>query len=182
MNLSTELIVNTANTNILCAQQRASYLAYNGCKSVIELCVGPSLKILEQAYKKEGIKVYGNDIETKYKKYYPQGNWIIGNCFDIKIPKDVDTIVFAPPLSKGCTGTREDSLPAKLVTPSYMDAINKFTNYNLVLVLPGRTVSVRSDKEYFHKLLHYIFRLNKYPSYYYLYNKVVKYVDIYISK
>lgn len=53
----------TANTHYICAKQRAENLYSLGAKSVLELCVGPSLSVLEKAYKKYEISVTGNDID-----------------------------------------------------------------------------------------------------------------------
>ena len=72
----------TANTCLSCAEQRAQNLASLGVKTVIELCVGPSLAVLESVYRKQNITVTGNDIDSRWKEYYPRGKWIIGDARD----------------------------------------------------------------------------------------------------
>lgn len=174
----------TANTQNIIAQQRAENLFVLNKRNVLELCVGPSLNILQKEYNKFGIYVTGNDIEQRWKNYFPQGNWIIGNCFDINY-KNFDVIVFAPPLSKNCSGKREDSLMIEQVNPSYYDFIKKlklFKNKNAVLVLPARSISTKYDKIQYFKLLAFLQNSG--------YNPVVremkdnknirKYIDIYI--
>lgn len=73
MNTSIVDNLSTANTQEVCAKQRALTLHKNGVKEVIELCVGPSLKILEESYKEYGINCIGNDIEKRWQIAYPQG-------------------------------------------------------------------------------------------------------------
>src|SRR5512146_1716358 len=53
----------TARTDPECALQRAENLAVMGVESVLELCVGPSLRVLEAAYAQHGIVATGNDID-----------------------------------------------------------------------------------------------------------------------
>lgn len=145
----------TAHTNLDSANQRARYIHKLGGKKVIELCAGPSLKDLEQAYSQFDIECWGNDIEVKYQLHYPQGKWLIGSCFDQDL-SSFDTIVFAPPLSTGCTGRREDSLSINQVTPSYydfIDLVSKFNDKLKVMVLPARSLSTRQDKSELYKLL-----------------------------
>ncbi len=93
MNVSTESDDSTARTRTSCAEQRAEHLSMLGSKNVLELCVGPSLKTLEVQYSKHGIQVTGNDLEPRWKSYYPKGKWIIGDArlvstkgFDIENP------------------------------------------------------------------------------------------------
>lgn len=178
--------VKTAKTNINVAKGRAKNLYSMGVKNVIELCVGPSLKTLEKYYDQYNIDVVGNDIEEKWKKYYPEGNWIIGDSLRIDY-SNFDACVFAPPLSKGCTGKRCDSLSIDEVSPSYYDFIENENCKNIiVLVLPGKTLSTKKDKNQFYKLLSFLYK----KGYSYIdikkmkgvKNKITKYIDIYIKK
>lgn len=191
MNISTKPIIDTATTCPVCCNQRAKYLSTLGSTKVLELRVGPSLRELEKAYAKVGIKVIGNDIEAKYQKYYPKGNWIIKDCLEFTEKElkllNIDTLVFAPPLSKGCSGTREDSLSIDTVFPKYLDMLKSFSTLNintLVLVLPGRTWSTRLDKNQYHKLLSNIYTIlpNTNVTPYPLVHKVRKYLDLVIQK
>ena len=100
-NISNFSNTTTAKTCIDIAKQRAFHLAVCNSKNILELCVGPSLKILENEYSKYNMIVSGNDIQKRWKNFYPNGNWKIGDCFDINW-KGFDTIVFGPPLSRGC--------------------------------------------------------------------------------
>ena len=182
MNVSEKSNDKTARTRILCAKQRAENLFSLGSKNVLELCVGPSLKTLETQYKEFGIEVTGNDIEPRWKSYYPKGKWIIGDARQVS-PKGFDTVVVAPPLSKGCSGSREGSLCIDEVFPSYYDFLELDTK-NLVLVLPGRTLSVKEDRKQLHKLLACVAKKNIWTSVEVvpLVDKVTKYVDVYLSK
>jgi len=56
MNISRFSDEKTARTINLCAQQRAINLATFDVKKVIELCVGPSLRTLAEAYRGVGIE------------------------------------------------------------------------------------------------------------------------------
>lgn len=156
MNISTVDLDKTANTNYLCAEQRAKYLAFSNVSKVLELCVGPSLKVLETAYKAYKIDVWGNDIDARWFKYYPQGNWIQGDALSVSY-SNYDTIVFAPPLSKGCTGTREDSLSPLSVYPGYLEFLKRFSKEPKfkrgVLVLPGRSLSTKQDRKETHRII-----------------------------
>jgi hypothetical protein len=138
MNISTVSIDKTARTRLETARQRAEHLSLLGAKNVLELCVGPSLQTLEKAYKQLGIEVTGNDIEERYRSYYPRGKWIIGDACEIDC-KNFDAIVVAPPLSKGCSGKREDSLAIFDVAPKYESFINA-SNRIVAFVLPGKTL------------------------------------------
>lgn len=170
----------TANTNLICARQRAENLFVLGSKKILELCVGPSLCRLENEYKKFGMTCYGNDIDSRWKDYYPGGKWIIGDALNINNINEFDTLVFAPPLSKGCSGRREDSLSLEYVNPSYYAFLERYKNFKgiKVLVLPGRTLSLRHDREMLYKLLATI--ESKYDIVE-LKNHCTKYVDIYIK-
>ena len=67
----------TAKTCLDVAKKRAFHLAVCGSKNILELCVGPSLKTLENEYSKFNMNVSGNDIQKRWKKSYPNGNWKI---------------------------------------------------------------------------------------------------------
>jgi len=177
MNISTQDNERTARTCLECASQRAENLSVLGVKKVLELCVGPSLRDLEQEYAKYGITVTGNDIDPRWKDYYPTGKWVIGDARKVKT-HGFDAVVVAPPLSKGCSGKREDSLSLDKVFPSYYDFLSLKVPVS-VLVLPGRTLSVREDREQLHKLLACIpGKVEMVP----LKKKVVKYLDLYVLK
>lgn len=182
MNTSTVENSQTAKTRVSCAQQRAQNLFCLDSKRVLELCVGPSLKSLEEAYRAFGIEVTGNDIEERWQKFYPQGKWIIDDARNVNT-EGFDTVVFAPPLSKGCSGTREDSLSIDQVFPSYYDFLESKAK-TLVLVLPGRTLSVKDDRKQLHKLLGVMQATNKWKTLEIvpLVDKVTKYVDIYATR
>lgn len=174
MNLSSFTDEQTASTRWACAQQRATNLAILGAKSVMELCVGPSLQVLERAYAQVGLSVSGNDIDPRWQSYYPQGRWVIGDACNINTSA-YDAVVVAPPLSKGCSGKREDALSLEQVSPSYYQFLG-LPNKILVYVLPGRTLSVKSDRRQLHKFLsHLSGRVEVVP----LVDGVIKYVDVY---
>jgi hypothetical protein len=158
MNTSKVSDDDTARTCEDAARQRAENLACLGAKTVLELCVGPSLEILEHYYNQVGIEVTGNDIDPRWETYYPQGNWMIGDCFsfhwyDHTPPYDAfDAVVFAPPLSKGCTGKREDALSINEVFPRYIDFMRKPFKGIRCMVLPARTFATRQDRKEFFDL------------------------------
>lgn len=164
----------TAKTDYICALQRAKNLSDLGRKDVIELCVGPSLQTLEKAYRLFGINVTGNDIDPRWMRMYPNGNWIIGDCREVNLDM-FDCVVYAPPLSKGCSGKREDSLSIDEVFPPYSSFLSR--SILTVLVLPGRTLSTREDRSQLHKLLKQINRPYELVA---IRNKVVKYWDLYL--
>lgn len=174
MNISTYSDNQTANTSYGCALQRAENLAALNVKTAIELCVGPSLKILERVYSKFGISVVGNDIEPRWKKFYPKGEWIIGDARAIDVSK-FDAVIIAPPLSKNCSGRREDSLRLDYVFPKYESFLH-LTNKVVVYVLPGRTLSLKEDRS---ELYRFVSRIKKSYDIIPLIDKVIKYVDIY---
>lgn len=176
MNLSNRSNVETASTNNVCALQRAENLYLLGVKRVLELCVGPSLKTLEKSYSKFGITVVGNDIDPRWKDFYPGGSWIIGDALSID-KVGFDAVVVAPPLSKGCSGKREDSLSLDKVVPSYYNLMGMRVPV-VVYVLPGRTLSVKQDRGEFHKFLS---QLEGIVSVVPLIDGVVKYVDVYVE-
>lgn len=170
----------TANTRLKCAMQRAENLAIllkPGAR-VLEMCVGPSLRRLEIEYAKYGITCVGNDIDPRWATYYPGGKWMIGDALNLNV-SGFDAIIFAPPLSKGCSGRREDSLSLELVNPSYRSFLQAYRDYTGIkaMVLPGRTLSLRHDRDELYKLLNDIHDYEVVP----LRDKVVKYVDIYIT-
>lgn len=186
LNVSTVQDDVTARTVENVALKRAENLKSMGCSNVIELCVGPSLRTLEEYYNRVGIQVTGNDIEHRWKEYYPEGNWIIGDSLKVDCSQ-YDAVVFAPPLSKGCSGERCDYLSIEEVIPSYYDFIESDPQSDIiVLVLPGKTFSVQKDRKEYHKLLSYLYskgykdiqskemKGNR--------NRVTKYVDVYIRK
>jgi hypothetical protein len=174
MNVSTYSNFDTASTCLECAYQRAQNLFLLGCGTVLELCVGPSLKTLEKTYSKFNIKVVGNDIDPRWQKFYSSGNWIIGDARTVDA-SNFDAVVVAPPLSKNCSGEREDSLSLEEVFPSYYDFL-QLTNKVITYVLPGRTLSLKKDKKQLYKFLS---KLNKYEIVP-LKHKVTKYVDVYV--
>lgn len=177
MNISTVPDDLTARTASDCARQRAEHLAILGASRVLELCVGPSLLTLEAAYESYGLEVVGNDIDTRWKQYHPNGQWLIGDCF--KVPwDDFDAVVFAPPLSVGCTGTREDALPISKVVPRYEDFMAKRFMGIRCMVLPARTFATHYDRKEFFDLTFDLVNPDVIPltsgS-----RKVRKYVDVY---
>ena len=157
LNVSTVSNTDTARTNPIAARQRAERLAALGATNVLELCVGPSLKTLEYAYAQHGIKVTGNDIDFRWRYNYFEGDWLFGNALEVDC-SGFDTVVFAPPLSAGCTGLRKDALQIDDVTPSYYDFLDGVQEHagNIVLVLPARSLSTRIDRGQLHKLLSFI--------------------------
>lgn len=178
MNLSKFTNSSTACTNKVCCDQRAENLAILGVKTVLELCVGPSLRTLEESYSKHGIVCTGNDIDDRWRRHYEYGKWIIGDA--VRIDNDTlsrfDAIVFAPPLSLGCSGERNDALSIDQILPSYHNFLS-LPNMVTVLVLPGRSLATKQDREQFHGLLGQIKRKHDVIP---LIHKVVKYYDLYI--
>ena len=169
----------TANTRLTCARQRAENMAIllGPGSRILEMCVGPSLRRSEEEYRKYGIECWGNDIDPRWQQYYPTGKWIIGDALKLNVSK-FDALVFAPPLSKGCSGKREDSLSLEKVNPSYRNFLKSYSWFSGVktMVLPGRTLSVKHDRVELYKLLQELNGYEVVP----LRDKVVKYVDIYI--
>lgn len=174
-NISAFSDIDTANTRYTCALQRAENLSILGVSSVLELMCGPSLRILEIAYKQFNITVTGNDIDFRWQRFYPQGKWLMGDAVTID-KTGFDAIVIAPPLSKGCSGRREDSLPLDAVTPSYYHFVNSCSSRVTVYVLPGRTLSVKNDREKLYKFLSFLPGKSEVIP---LKDKVTKYVDVY---
>ncbi len=152
MNLSIVDDHHTARTDADCAFQRASRLSCLGVRSVLELCVGPSLRVLEEMYTRYGILAAGNDIDLRWQRYYPEGRWIMGDALDIDW-SPFDAVVFAPPLSKGCTGKRDDALRISEVVPPYTDFLNRPFHGVKVMVLPARATATSDDRRELHQLL-----------------------------
>lgn len=169
----------TANTCDPCTFQRAENLSILGSKNILELCVGPSLERLENAYRKFGMRVTGNDIDPRWKEFYPKGQWLIGDATKIETKK-FDTVVVAPPLSVGCSGKREDSLMIEQVNPAY-EKFFSLKNKLIVFVLPGRSLATRDDRKQFHRFISKVEKLGN-VDFVPLKNKVTKYVDVYLQK
>jgi hypothetical protein len=168
----------TAHTCLPAAEQRAENLAILGVKSVLEMCVGPSLRDLEAVYAKYGITVTGNDIDSRWQDFYPKGKWLIGDARTLAETSTFDAVVVAPPLSKGCSGRRLDALSLEEVTPSYYDFLD-LPSKIAVYVLPGKTLSIRADRVQLHRFLKAVSDAGRNPEAIPLRNKVVKYVDVY---
>lgn len=187
MNISLVDDETTANTCRDVANSRAANLSYLGVKTVLELCVGPSLSVLESAYSSVNIEVVGNDIDPRWVDYYPNGKWMLGDCLTLDY-SGYNAVVFAPPLSKGCTGKRSDSLSIQNVMPSYDHFVDKWYHSRsgvAVLVLPARSLSTTPDKREFHHLINRLYEYNidvcpiqmKAGK-----RSIRKYVDIYLEK
>lgn len=142
----------TARTDPECASQRAENLAILGAKSVLELCVGPSLRVLEAAYARHGIVASGNDLERRWREYYPKGRWVIGDALAIDWSA-YDAVVFAPPVTRGCTGRRADALRIDQVNPSYRSFMARPYSGIRVLALPARSIATSEDRREYHALL-----------------------------
>jgi len=154
MNIAIGPLDKVARTHREVAQQRAERLKSLNVKRVLELCVGPSLRVLEEEYKKVGITCIGNDIDSRWFEYYPKGTWLSADAVSDKpLYCNVDAYVFAPPLSRGCSGRREDSLQIDQITPKYTDFVDKYTGFLLVLVLPARALATREDRTQLYKLI-----------------------------
>lgn len=176
LNVSTYSFDKTASTNAVCAQQRAQHLFVYNVQKAIELCVGPSLRLLDRTYRKYGIELVGNDIDPRWRDAYPQGKWVIGDARNVDV-SPYDAAIVAPPLSRGCSGRREDSLRMDQVFPSFYDFLDLPTRLT-VFVLPGRTLSLREDRKELHRFLARLSKTHRVevaP----LRNKVTKYVDVY---
>lgn len=149
----------------------------------MELCVGPSLPTLYRAYKEVGIECFGNDIDPFWRREYVN-NFTFGDALDIPL-HHYDTAVFAPPLSKNFTGKREDSLRVSQVRPAYTDFLSRTDlPRRLVLVLPGRSLSTRQDRDDFYCLLKHIKGSYEVDCDSLLdeKKKVVKYIDLYLER
>ncbi len=157
MNTSDYTNEKTANTCTEIAALRAYNLACIGTTTVLETCVGPSFNVLSNAYWQRGIEMWGNDIDGRWAQV---GHWLHGDVAKVSLDC-FDTVVFAPPLSKGCSGKREDSLMPEEVTPSYESFLNRINLERdrlpdlktIVLVLPARSISTREDRAQYYKIL-----------------------------
>ncbi len=180
LNLSTVSDAETARTCAECAEQRAFNLATIGVTRVLELCVGPSLETLEHAYNNFGIHVIGNDIDDRWRRHYPRGGWIIGDALSVGWDGS-EAVVFAPPLSRGCTGTREDALQISEIRPSFVDFIAR-PDYDgiRVMVLPARSLATREDRRQLFELLSKIDVCDIVPLVAGP-RKIRKYVDVYFK-
>lgn len=172
----------TARTRPECAMQRAENLAVLGTRRVLELCVGPSLRVLGAAYGAHGIEVTGNDIDRRWPSLHPRGRWLVGDAMAVPW-HGFDAVVFAPPLSRGCTGRREDALRVSEVVPGYAGFISRLAACDArigVMVLPARCVATRRDRAELHSLLSlvpgaHVVPLVAGPR------RTVKYVDVYVE-
>jgi hypothetical protein len=140
-----------ASTCASVALARASRLAGLGCTRVIELCVGPSLSVLQSAYSRMGISCTGNDIDSRWTR--AGGPWIRGDAMEIDISW-ADAVVFAPPLSAGCTGCRADALCVDAVRPGFVPFMKKEKlPQTVVLVCPARSLATREDRNQLYRLV-----------------------------
>jgi hypothetical protein len=133
-------------------------------------------------YSRYSITVSGNDIDDRWEKYYPEGRWIIGDALKINW-SSFDAVVFAPPLTHGCSGKREDSLMVNEVSPRYTDFLGSHFNGIKVMVLPARSIATSSDRKEMHKLLASVYAEQKEVSVIPLLagkRGIRKYVDVYI--
>lgn len=172
----------TARTDPECAESRAEHLAMLGVRSVLELCVGPSLRTAEQAYSRQGITVTGNDIDARWQRYYPDGLWLIGDALQVGWSL-FDAVVFAPPLSVDCTGKREDALSVNEVFPRYRDFLSRPFAGVRVMVLPARAIATSADRREMHDLLSSVYDDSHDVTVIPLTSgrrRIRKYVDVYI--
>lgn len=184
MNISTVALDKTAKTCIEAAKLRAEYVSAFKCKKIIETCVGPSLKTLEQEYSKYGIECWGNDIDSRWAKYYNKGKWVIGDALAIPY-SGFDLVLFAPPLSKGCSGKREDALSPLMVQPSYFNFLNRFKNDPLkraIITLPGRSLSTKQDRAETYFIINKASEIGIVKSHPLYVKGVLKYLDLEIIK
>lgn len=181
----------TASTRVECARQRARRLSSFGVKRVIELCVGPGLKTLEDEYKVYGIECTGNDIDTRWLSYYRTGKWLFGDVLKLAgcgALAKFDIAVFAPPLTEGCTGLRNDALRLFDVRPSYIEFVDQILSVPLAsrprmltLVLHGRVWSSPTDRSDYHRLLSELWARGCAPNGTPLHDGCRKYVDVDVS-
>jgi hypothetical protein len=184
MNTSTVELDKTARTCVQAAELRAQYIANLGCKKIIEACVGPSLQTLEKEYSKHGIECWGNDIDSRWAKYYPKGRWILGNALDLSYI-GFDLVVFAPPLSKGCSGKREDALSPLKVMPSFLDFLATFANKSIkraIITLPGRSLSTKQDRTETYHIINKASKIGIVKTHPLYVKGVLKYLDLQIDK
>lgn len=102
------------------------------------------------------MEVTGNDIDPRWREYYPRGKWVIGDALEVDL-LSYSAVVFAPPLSRGCTGLRCDALSVDQVTPTYASFIGRVLSSGFrgigVLVMPARALATRSDRRQMHSTL-----------------------------
>lgn len=142
----------TARTDPECASQRAENLAVLGVRSVLELCVGPSLRVLEEAYARHGIVAHGNDLDRRWVRYHPGGRWVVGDALEVDWTP-YDAVVFAPPVTRGCTGRRADALRIDQVLPGYREFMARPYSGYRVMVLPARSIATSEDRREYYALL-----------------------------
>ncbi len=168
MNLSALPIEDTASTHPEVAHARALHAHHCGVKTVLELCVGPSAPVLHEAYRQVGISPLFNDIDPRWSASFPEYQWVGRDCFAaahfcLRAGPLLDLVVFAPPLSAGCTGTREDSLMIEEVVPSYWAWLRLLADLPArpltCTVLPARSLSTRHDKAQFYALREGFYKL-----------------------
>jgi len=152
LNLSNLSDDTTARTDPEAALQRAENLAVLGARSVLELCCGPSLRVLEKAYAQHGITCHGNDIERRWQRYYRDGNWHLGDALTVDWSA-FDAVVFAPPVTRGCTGRRADALRISEVFPRYSDFLARPFDGIKVMVLPARALATSQDRSEMYALI-----------------------------
>ena len=152
MNLSVLGDDATARTDPEAAAQRAENLAVLGARSVLELCCGPSLRTLERSYAAVGIACHGNDIDRRWREYHPQGRWLMGDALTVDWGP-FDAVVFAPPVTRGCTGRRVDALRIGEVLPRYVDFLDRPFRGIRVMVLPARALATGSDRREMYELV-----------------------------
>ncbi len=152
MNLSVLSDEATARTDPEAALQRAENLAVLGARSVLELCCGPSLRVLERSYAAVGIACSGNDIDRRWRKYHPTGSWVMGDALQVDW-SPYDAVVFAPPVTRGCTGRRADALRISEVFPRYSDFLARPHHGIKVMVLPARALATGYDRSEMYELI-----------------------------
>ena len=109
---------------------------------------------LERAYRSFGIEVAGNDVDPRWPASHPRGRWVVGDALAVSWD-GFDAVVFAPPLSRGCTGRREDALRVGEVRPAYADFVRRLEREHAlgVMVLPARALATRRDRDEFWELM-----------------------------
>lgn len=189
MNVSTVPDELTASTSEEVARQRADALCrIDRVESVLELCVGPSFRTLYDAYAAKGIVCFGNDIEERWQPNDKELNfrWVQGDAMQLSYDRTpYDAVVFAPPLSRGCTGKREDALRVDQVQPDYVEFIKKIAwtarpPTFVVLVLPGRSLSTKRDHEATYKVVSHASAIGIVELQERIVGGVMKYLDIVI--
>lgn len=170
----------TARTDPECAAQRAEHLAALGARSVLELCVGPSLWTMEEAYARHGIRCAGNDLDARWARYHPSGTWLIGDALRVDW-SGFDAVVFAPPVTRGCTGRREDALRIDEVVPTYRGFVARPWSGIRVMVLPARSIATREDRTEYHALLAEIGEPHEAIPLRAERRRIRKYVDVYYA-